>query len=119
MNYQTNNFTEEVVDQWMSLYMPTRIEKDESNNNLVILKDAVSELDAEFESQIENVNGVHVFTPKYNYIYLVGGVNNFLPIAEMITSLNKYEGYIESDVLTQDNFNDFIWIIVTVLSGQN
>lgn len=119
MNYQTNNFTEEVVDQWMSLYMPTRIEKDESNNNLVILKDAVSELDAEFESQIENVNGVHVFTPKYNYIYLIGGVNNFLPIAEMITSLNKYEGYIESDVLTQDNFNDFIWIIVTVLSGQN
>ena len=114
---EVTEIKENVIDQWTLLYMPTRTEKE--NNNLLILKDAISNIDAEFESQSENLNGALVYKAYYTNVNYIGGVSAFLPIAEMFTKLDEYEGYIKKDILTKENFNSFVWVIVTVLSGQN
>ena len=113
---ETIDIKDNLVEQWISIYMPTRIERE---NNKIILKDAISDLNAEFESPNENSNGVLVYKPMFKNVNYIGGVSAFLPIAEMFTKLDQYEGYINKDILTQENFNSYIWIIATVLSGQN
>ena len=113
---ETIDIKDNLVEQWISIYMPTRIEKE---NNKIILKDAISDLNAALISQRENSNGVLVYKPMFKNVNYIGGVSAFLPIAEMFSKIEQYEGYINNDILSQDNFNSFIWIIATVLSGQN
>ena len=97
----------------ISIYMPNRIilpdsqsNKTYKNANQIIIKDSINFLDAEFNINSPNLNGVHIhtkFTEDFNYF---GGLNHFLPIIEIMTQ--------NEELLLNENLSNFINLISSV-----
>ena len=97
----------------ISIYMPNRIilpdnqiNKSYKNSNQIILKDSINNLDAEFNINSPNLNGVHIhkrYTEDFNPF---GGLNHFLPIIELMTQ--------NIELLKNENLTNFFNLISSV-----
>ena len=83
----------------ISIYMPNRFILPENQSqrmdkiiSRIILKDYINNLDAEFNinSLNSNLNGIHIYEKFNDYITLFGGLNQFLPIIEMMVKKKIY-----------------------------
>ena len=86
--------------------MPTRVDihpqcedRNLLNSSLLILRDSINNLDAEFNTRTPCLNGVHTYTTIHDDFGIIGGLNNLLPILELMTN--------NTDLLTQENFSLF------------
>ena len=99
----------------ISIYMPNRFilpgNQSQRTNKIIsriILKDSINNLDAEFNinSLNSNLNGIHIYEKFSDYITLFGGLNQFLPIIEMMIK-NK-------DLLLNENLLNFFHLISSI-----
>ena len=93
----------------VALYSPTRYTI--APNGALVLVDTINGLNASFKSQKATLNGTHVYSDLYNNITYIGGVNNLLPIAEIMV-----------DNVINDNgecLEMFMWLVLCVLDGNN
>ena len=104
---QNNNFKDFLNNNIISIYIPNRYqipsqseEKTISNTSQFILIDSINGLNAEFNTRSPALNGIHIFQNLYeNDLRILGGLNNFLPILELILENNEF--------LNQDIFSSF------------
>ena len=104
---QNNNFKDFLNNNIISIYIPNRYqipsqseEKTISNTSQFILIDSINGLNAEFNTRSPALNGIHIFQNLYeNDLGILGGLNNFLPILELILENNEF--------LNQDIFSSF------------
>ena len=73
------------------------------NASLLILRDSINNLDAEFNTKNPCLNGVHIYSTINDDFSIIGGINNLLPIIELMTN--------NPELLTQENFSLFFNII--------
>ena len=74
------------------------------------IHDSINGLDAEFKTKNPSLNGVHIYRRILNDFTQIGGLNNLLPILEIMT---KYQ-----ELLTKENFQSFFDILISVFSPQ-
>ena len=105
-----NEFKDFLNHNLISIYMPTRVDipsqiEDRSSSNTfqIILKDSINNLDAEFSIRSPSLNGVHTYSIKNDDFSKFGGINNLLPIIEIMTNY--------SDLLTPENFSSYFELI--------
>ena len=104
---QNNNFKDFFNNNLISIYIPNRYqipnqneEKTISNTSNLILIDSINGLNAEFITRSPALNGIHIFQNLYeDDLSILGGLNNFLPILELILDNN--------DFLNLDIFSSF------------
>ena len=99
----------------ISIYMPNRFILPENQSqrtdkivSRIILKDSINNLDAEFNinSLNSNLNGIHIYEKFSDYITPFGGLNQFLPIIEMMIK--------NEDLLFNDNLLNFFHLISSI-----
>ena len=105
-----NDFKDFFNNNLIAIYMPTRVdihpqceERNLLNASLLILRDSINNLDAEFNTKNPCLNGVHIYSTINDDFSIIGGINNLLPIIELMTN--------NSELLTQENFSLFFNII--------
>ena len=105
-----NEFKDFLNHNLISIYMPTRVDipsqiEDRSSSNTfqIILKDSINNLDAEFSIRSPSLNGVHTYSIKNDDFSKFGGINNLLPIIEIMTNY--------SELLTPENFSSYFTLI--------
>ena len=122
--YDDNNFSfinsndiKDLMEKLISVYMPSRviIPPTCKNNTLMdtphlILQDAINGLDAEFITKNPALNGVHIYKRIVNDFAPIGGLNNLLPIMELMTK-NK-------ELLTKQNFGNFFDMLISIFAPQ-
>ena len=97
--------------------MPSRaiIPKSYNNYTLIntpklIIEDSMNGLDAEFRTKNPSLNGVHFYKRIVNNFISIGGLNNLLPIIEIMTE--------HSEFLTKENFGYFFDILIYIFTPQ-
>ena len=115
-NFSINmNDCKEFKDKIIAIYIPSRVtipiayEK----NNLIdtpslILEDSINELNAEFNTNSPTMNGVHIYKKIKNDFNQIGGLNNLLPIMELMVN--------NSELLTKENLEKFFDILIAIFS---
>ena len=80
--------------------MPTRVDinpqyddKTIFNSPSLILRDSINNLDAEFTIRTPCLNGVHNYTRINDDFSIIGGLNNLLPIIELMTNNTELKFY--------------------------
>ena len=108
-----NEIKEFLEKNLISIYIPSRIMINENqdnieykNSNQIILKDSISNLDAEFNMNSPGLNGVHILTKFSEDFSPFGGLNHFLPIIEMMIN--------NEDLLINENLPNFFNLISSV-----
>jgi hypothetical protein len=94
----------------ISIYIPTRVDIPSEygdrtflNTPELILRDAINNLDAEFSTKSPNLNGVHIYSRIENDFRIIGGINNLLPIMEIMAN--------NSEFLTKENFYSYFSLL--------
>ena len=115
VNINLNDY-KDFKDKIISIYIPSRVSIpiDYKKSNLlnspqIIIEDSISELNAEFNIKSPTMNGVHIYKRIKNDFSLIGGLNNLLPIMELIINNN--------DLLTQENVHQFFDILISIFSS--
>ena len=110
-----SNDYKEFMDKIISIYIPSRvtIPKTHEKNNLLntpkfIIEDSINELNAEFNTNTPTLNGVHIYKKIKNDLNQVGGLNNLLPIMELMINNNE--------LLTKENITSYFDIITCIFS---
>ena len=90
------------------IYMPNRYVLIETNENdkILILKDSINDIDAEFITDSLNFNGIHLFKRISENIIPFGGLNHLLPIIEIMTQNNN--------LLDNENLFKFFSLLTTI-----
>ena len=103
------NDIKDFLDKIVAIYTPSRMEYNTNNGN-IILKDSINSLDAIFyTNKSSNLNGVHIYDNLMNDFNIVGGLNHFIPILElMLTSEN---------LLKTENIVSFLNLILSILKS--
>ena len=110
-----NDIKEFYEKNLISIYMPNRFILPENQNqrtdkiaSRIILKDSINNLDAEFNinSLNSNLNGIHIYEKFSDYIIPFGGLNQFLPIIEMMTK--------NEELLFNENLLNFFHLISSI-----
>ena len=111
-----SNDCKEFLDKIISIYIPSRvtIPKTHEENNLLntpqlIIEDSINELNAEFNTNTPTLNGVHIYKRIKNDFSQVGGLNNLLPIMELMIN--------NSELLTKENIAAYFQIITSIFSS--
>ena len=97
--------------------MPTRVIIPPSCNNYtinntpqLILEDSVNGLEAEFSTRNPSLNGVHIYKRMIDDFGPIGGLNNLLPILEIMAQ--------HQELLNKDNLGNFFDILISVFVPQ-
>ena len=105
-----NDFKDFFNNNLIAIYMPTRVdipsqfeERTLLNAPQLILRDSINNLDAEFNIRSPCLNGVHSYSRINDDFGPIGGLNNLIPIIEIMTN--------NSEILTKENFSLFFTII--------
>lgn len=110
-----NDIKEFYEKNLISIYMPNRFILPENQSqrtdkivSRIILKDSINNLDAEFNinSLNSNLNGIHIYEKFSDYITPFGGLNQFLPIIEMMTK--------NEELLFNENLLNFFHLISSI-----
>ena len=116
-SFINSNDIKDFMEKLISVYMPSRviIPPTCKNNTLMdtpqfILQDAINGLDAEFITKNPGLNGVHIYKRIINDFASIGGLNNLLPIMELMT---KYK-----ELLTKQNFGKFFDMLISIFAPQ-
>ena len=111
----TSNDLKEFKEKIVSLYIPSRVsipiayEKNNlMNTPLLIIEDSINELNAEFKTKFPTMNGVHIYKRIKDDFNQIGGLNNLLPIMELMVN-NK-------ELLTKENIEKFFDILISIFS---
>ena len=111
------NEIKDLMEKLIAIYMPTRVvippayEKNTLfNSPKLILEDSLNGLDAEFVTKNPGLNGVHIFKKMIDDFSPIGGLNNLLPILEIMTQ-NK-------ELLTKENLANFFDLIISIFVPQ-
>ena len=118
------NDIKEFMDKILAIYIPTRFEipndlgiKNLLNTPKIILKDSINNLDAIFNRSeiieeenetISNLNGLHLFKNLFDDLSIIGGLNHFIPIIELMKS--------SEELLTNENINKFFNLITLIFT---
>ena len=112
-----NNDIKDFLDKIIAIYIPSRVTIPPScKNNILsntpelILEDSINGLDAEFITKSPALNGVHIYNRITNDFSSIGGLNNLLPIIEIMTKYNE--------LLTKKNLGNFFVILISVFAPQ-
>ena len=112
-----NNDIRDFLDKVIAIYIPSRVIIPSScKNNILnntpelIIEDSINGLDAEFITKSPALNGVHIYNRIINDFSSIGGLNNLLPIIEIMTQYNE--------LLTKKNLGNFFVILISVFSPQ-
>ena len=112
-----NNDIRDFLDKVIAIYIPSRVIIPSScKNNILnntpelIIEDSINGLDAEFITKSPALNGVHIYKRLTNDFSSIGGINNLLPIIEIMTKYNE--------LLTKKNLGNFFVILISVFSPQ-
>ena len=117
-NVSLNNFNDfkEFEEKIISIYTPTRVIipiSSEKNNLLntsqLIIEDSINEINAEFNTKSPTMNGVHIYKKTKNDFNQIGGLNNLLPIMEIMIN--------DNELLTKENFEKFFNILILIFSS--
>lgn len=102
-----NNDIRDFLDKVIAIYIPSRVIIPSScKNNILnntpelIIEDSINGLDAEFITKSPALNGVHIYNRIINDFSSIGGLNNLLPIIEIMTQYNE--------LLTKKNLGNFL-----------
>ena len=116
-NIQLNiNDVKDFMEELIAIYMPSRVtlplgfEKNNKNNSKYIIQDSISGLDAEFIIKKPSLNGVHIYKRILDDFSQIGGLNNLLPILEIMTKHQEF--------LTKDNLQNYLDILISVFAPQ-
>ena len=119
INY--NIFQEFLSNNIIAIYIPTRHTFQNQNEekinqsilnqsilNQIILIDSINGLNAEFNIRTPGLNGIHIFHNLYeNDLALIGGINNFLPILELMLDNKEF--------LNLENFASFFDLLTVYI----
>ena len=94
----------------ISIYLPNRNMLLENNENykIIILKDSINGIDAQFYTKTPQLNDVHLFKRFSEDFEPFGGLNHFLPIIELMTQNNN--------LLENENLFKFFGLISSVFT---
>ena len=120
--FNDNNFSlinrdaiKEFAEILIAIYMPTRvIIPEKCNNNTLlnspqlILQDTINGLDAEFRTDNPILNGVHIYKRMTDDFGPIGGLNNILPIIEIMAKC--------TELLTKKNLDNFLDLFVSIFN---
>ena len=116
-SYINNNDVKDFMEKLIAIYMPTRVIIPTIYNNCtlnnaphLILEDSINGLDAEFCTKSPSLNGVHIYKRMIDDFGPIGGLNNLLPILEIMTQ--------HQDLLTKENLGNFFDILISVFVPQ-
>jgi hypothetical protein len=111
------NDIKDFMEKIIAIYIPSRvvIPPTCSNNTIIntpqlILEDSINGLDAEFVTKNPTLNGVHIYKRIIDDFRPIGGLNNLLPIIEIMTK--------NQDLLTKDNLENFFDILISIFVPQ-
>ena len=106
-NYNNlNSFYNDLI----SIYIPSRFEIDELNDNKIMIRDSINNLDGELITENSKSIGVYIYDKNLNDLSSIDCINSLLPILEFMTE-NNY-------VLSQINLNDFFLILANVFNSE-
>ena len=100
----------DLYDKIIAIYTPYRFELDNTNEN-IILKDSISGLDALFNyknNKNSDLNGIHLFNNIFEDFNALGGLNQFIPILEIIIN--------SENLLTKENLLSFLNLVSTMIN---
>ena len=110
-----NTDYKDFIEKIISIYIPSRVSIPISNekNNLLntpilIIEDSINDLNGEFNTKSPTLNGVHIYKKIKNDFNEIGGLNNLLPIMELMIN--------NSELLTKENIQNFFDIIISIFS---
>ena len=114
-----NEFRDFLNNNLIAIYLPTRVDlpsqcknRPLSNTPQLILRDSINNLDAEFSTKYPPLNGVHTYSRINDDFSKIDGINNILPIIEIMTNNLK--------LLTDKNFSSYFELLSNhVFSSQN
>ena len=117
MNYQINEYLQEsdikdikefLENYLISIYMPNRYVLIEANkkDKIILLKDSINDIDAEFITDSPNLNGIHLFKRISEDLIPFGGLNHLLPIIEIMTQ--------NVNLLDNENLYKFFSLLTTI-----
>ena len=116
-NIQLNiNDVKDFMEELVAIYLPSRVilplgcDKSNKNSPKYIIQDSISGLDAEYVTKKPSLNGVHIYKRILDDFSQIGGLNNLLPILEIMT---KYQEF-----LTKDNLQNYLDILISVFAPQ-
>jgi len=115
-NFSINsNDYKEFKEKAISIYIPSRVTIPiayEKNNLLntpsLILEDSINELNAELLTNSPTINGVHIYKKIKNDFNQIGGLNNLLPIMELMVN--------NGELLSKENLEKFFDILIAIFS---
>ena len=92
----------------IAIYIPNRFILQEKNEKekIILLKDSINNIDAEFITNSPNLNGIHLFKKISTDISCFGGLNHLLPIIEIMTQNN--------DLLDNDNLSNYFNLLSSI-----
>ena len=112
-----NNDIRDFLDKVIAIYIPTRVIIPPSCKNNILnntpelfIEDSINSLDAHFITKSPALNGVHIYNRITNDFSSIGGLNNLLPIIEIMTKYNE--------LLTKKNLGNFFVILISVFAPQ-
>ena len=129
-NMNINPSNEKEINKYFNekLNKKIKIKLNEQNiNNLICCfipltyenkKNTIDDVFGNFIAKLNNNDGVNVYINKNKNIRDLGGINNLLPIIElMISSLKEKNPYkfLDSNILSEKNFQEFLIIIQKIL----
>ena len=117
INSISNNDIKDFMEKIIAIYMPSRAVIPESckkytllDTPKLIIEDSMNGLDAYFITKNPSLNGVHFYKRIVNNFISIGGLNNLLPIIEIMTE--------HSEFLTKENFGYFFDILIYIFTPQ-
>ena len=118
LSINNNNDIKDFMEKIIAIYMPSRIVIPSSyskNNTLMntpqfIISDSINDLDAEFITKNSALNGVHIYKRVLNDFDVIGGLNNLLPIIEVMTG--------NPELLTKESLAKYFDILISVFAPQ-
>ena len=115
--YINNNEIKDFLEKIIAIYVPSRtvIPSSCKNYNLLntpqlIIEDSINGLDAEFNTKNPSLNGLHVYKRMIEDFGPIGGLNNLLPIIEIMT---RY-----TELLTKENLGIFLDMLISIFVPQ-
>ena len=110
-----NTDYKDFIEKIISIYIPSRVSIPTSNekNSLLntpklIIEDSINDLNGEFNTKYPTLNGVHIYKKIKNDFNEIGGLNNLLPIMELMIN--------DNELLTKENIENFFDIIISIFS---
>ena len=110
-----NNDYKDFMEKTISIYIPSRVNISNSyeqsnimNNPNLIIEDSINELNAEFYTNSPHFNGVHIFKKIKDDFKSIGGLNNILPIMELMVN--------NDELLNKNNLEKFFDILISIFS---